>query len=290
MLWLLLLLHIPTVLSEAPPSAPQDVHVDQWQLTWSPAPGETDVKFSVLYHSFEGPADEGDWKVVPACNQTPLHFCNVSFTKARAEHDCVRLYVQAQRHGLTSEPGHACSVHGDSCTPTVRLTARPGSLTVHLTQDHSLFHEHAAHATHRIYYGKEGEPLLNHINSDSSWTMDNLEAGQRYCAKVEYVIFNKSVGLSSCVQCEQIPEHDSTHSVTVATAVVVAVLLLVIIPVTAYVLIFQRERIKQLLRPPCEIPPDLLAMWPELDSPVCDPPPVEPCEVATLMPAEGPQQ
>lgn len=48
---------------------------------------------------------------------------------------------------------------GDSCTPEFRLSARPGSLTVHLSGNHSLAVEHADHAKHRVYYGKEGEPL-----------------------------------------------------------------------------------------------------------------------------------
>ncbi|CAN9498049.1 unnamed protein product [Ophioblennius macclurei] len=245
-------------LSEAPPSPPQNVHVDQGQLTWSPASGEEDVNFTVLSVSLKRPTNKDEWEVVAACNHTSLHFCNITLIKAQAKHGCIKLRVQAQRHGLTSIPVQACSIHGDSCTPRVSLTARPGSLTVHLTEDNSLFYEHAAHASHDIYFGKEGEPLLRLTNSASSWTMDNLEVGQRYCAKVEYVIFNKSVGLSSCVQCELIPKQDSSHSVMVTGVIVGVIFFLVVIPVISYVLLCQREQIKRWLQPPYEIPEHIL--------------------------------
>lgn len=48
---------------------------------------------------------------------------------------------------------------GDACTPELSLTARPGSLTVDLSRNHSLALEHGDHAKHRVYYGKEGELL-----------------------------------------------------------------------------------------------------------------------------------
>lgn len=55
---------------------------------------------------------------------------------------------------------YICSaLPGDSCTPDFSLTAGPGSLTVHLSRNHGLPLEQADHARHRVYYGKEGEPL-----------------------------------------------------------------------------------------------------------------------------------
>lgn len=52
-----------------------------------------------------------------------------------------------------------CALSDDSCTPVVDLTAQPGSLMVHLSSDNDLAKEHADHAKHRVYLGKEGEKL-----------------------------------------------------------------------------------------------------------------------------------
>lgn len=48
---------------------------------------------------------------------------------------------------------------GDSCTPEVSLSARPGSLTVYVNISPSLVQDHGGHAKHRVYFGKEGESL-----------------------------------------------------------------------------------------------------------------------------------
>lgn len=48
---------------------------------------------------------------------------------------------------------------GDVCTPKVSLTVRPGFLTVNLNRNHSMAHDLGGHLEHRVYYGKEGEPL-----------------------------------------------------------------------------------------------------------------------------------
>lgn len=48
---------------------------------------------------------------------------------------------------------------GDSCSPEVRLSAQPSSLTVHLSRNHSVVKEYADHAKYKVYYGLEGEPL-----------------------------------------------------------------------------------------------------------------------------------
>lgn len=48
---------------------------------------------------------------------------------------------------------------GGLCSPQAQLTAGPGSVTVRLNRNHSLFLDHAAHAEYRVYFGPEGEEL-----------------------------------------------------------------------------------------------------------------------------------
>ena len=52
-----------------------------------------------------------------------------------------------------------CALPGHLCTPDFNLTARPGSLTVHLSRNTPFLREHANHAKYRVYYGKKGEAL-----------------------------------------------------------------------------------------------------------------------------------
>ncbi|XP_044071627.1 interferon gamma receptor 2 [Siniperca chuatsi] len=256
---LLIVLYIQVVvqvLSEellAPPAPPQNIHVDNWLLTWT-ATEERDVTYTVQYRSF----DTDNWKDVPACIQISLNSCNVTLLKPE-EYDCVMLRVRAERHLLTTGPVEACSRHGGSCTPEVSLTARPGSLTVYLSRNHSLALEHGGHAMYRVYYGKKGEPLQKFKDDVSSVSFNELQEGQHYCTKVQYIYFNKPFGLPSCTQCVVIPESRKNLKQTEILVVVVAVIILVIlVPVIAYILIFQRGRIKQWLRPPYEIPDDFL--------------------------------
>ncbi|XP_033473231.1 interferon gamma receptor 2 [Epinephelus lanceolatus] len=242
------------VRSEAPPGPPQNIHVDNWLLSWTPATKEEDVTYTVQYSSF----DSRVWTDVPACIHISSDSCDVSSTKALGEHGCVMLRVQAEKkHGLTSKPVKACSRHGDSCTPDFSLTAGPGSLTVHLSRNHSLALKHEDHAKYRVYYGKEGEPLKSYRDDVASVTIRELQEGQRYCTKVEYIYFDVSVGPPTCTQCEVIPESkkDSKLTETVVAVVLVSVLLITFI---AYLLIFQRGRIKQWLQPPYQIPDNFL--------------------------------
>ncbi|XP_056266832.1 interferon gamma receptor 2 isoform X2 [Pseudoliparis swirei] len=235
------------VLSEIPPAPPRNVHVDNWLLTWLPTTEEEEVTYTVQYSSF----DSDVWTDVPACVHISLNCCNVISTKVEGELGCVMLRVQAERRGLTSTPVKACSRHGDSCTPDFSLTAVPGSLTVHLSRNHSLALEHGEHLKHRVYYGKEGEPRqeYEHLHV-ASVTISELLEGQRYCTEVQYVFYDMPVGLATCTQCEVIPKSrkDSKQSGIIA-AVVLVVVLLVLIPVLAYFIIFQRGTIKQWLSP-----------------------------------------
>ncbi|XP_070771085.1 interferon gamma receptor 2 [Enoplosus armatus] len=242
---------VAQVLSQASLPPPQNVHVDDWLLTWTPVAEGRDVTYTVKYRSFDSAA----WERVPACVGTSRSSCNVSSTKG--EHGCVALQVRARGRLQTSEAVEACSTHVGPCTPEVNLTAQPGTLTVHLSGDHSLADEYADHIVHRVYYGTEGEPLQVFGDSTSSVSIPDLQEGRRYCAKVQYVYFNTPVGLPSCTRCELIPEtRKDLKQTEIIVAAVVVIALLVLIPVTAYVLIFQHGRIKQWLRPPYEIPED----------------------------------
>ncbi|KAI3356621.1 hypothetical protein L3Q82_017833, partial [Scortum barcoo] len=142
------------VLSEVSLAPPQDVHLEKWLLTWTPGTDDRKITYTVQSQSF---ADV--WRNVSACVQISFNSCNVTKHKADGKHGCVMLRVQAERLGLTSTPVEACGRHGDSCTPEVSLTARSGTLTVRLSRNHSMALEYGDHAKHRVYYGKEGEPL-----------------------------------------------------------------------------------------------------------------------------------
>ncbi|XP_040912931.1 interferon gamma receptor 2 isoform X2 [Toxotes jaculatrix] len=229
---------------------------------WTPATEERDLTYTVQYSSFNTKV----WQDVPACIQTPFNSCNVAFTKDQSQHGCVKLRVRAERRGLKSIPVKACSRHSDTCSPEVNLTARPGSLTVYLNKNNSLTAEHAAHVKHRVYYGKEGESLERMYEDGTlSVSISNLEEGQRYCTKVQYLYYSDPIGLERCTQCEVIPKSRHKAKETEAiVAVVVVVVLVALMTSGAYFLIFQRRRIKQWLQPPCEIPPHfLLEPFPE---------------------------
>lgn len=250
LLGVLCILFVPQVFSEAPPAPPQDIQVDNWLLRWSPDPEDGDVTYTAQYSRFLQQRNiNGVWTDVPYCVHTSLNSCNVSSIKARSEYDCVMLRVRAERHGKNSTSVQACSKHGHLCTPDFNLTARPGSLTVHLSRNTPFLREHANHAKYRVYYGKKGEALQDYKDGLASVTIDELQEGQRYCTRVQYLYHKNTVGLPTCTQCELIPESDSRQTVTIVSLVLVGVLLLVF-PVIAYFFLFQRGRLKHWLQPP----------------------------------------
>ncbi|XP_061698128.1 uncharacterized protein LOC133512470 isoform X2 [Syngnathoides biaculeatus] len=250
---------VTQVLCEVPPTLPQDVMVDKWQLMWTADKKETTVTYSVKYRSF----DSNPWKDVPTCKRMNITSCDITFTKAEADHGCVMLGVQAQRHELTSELVEACSRQGHPCSPDVSLKARPGFLTVHLSRNSEVALE-GDHIKHRIYLGKNGE-LEAYGDAVSSTSIDNLKEGQRYCVKVQYTYFGNPVGLPSCPQCEVIPLSSPTTTKIEITVAIVLVFV-ILIPLIAYIPLFQRSRIKEFVEPSYKIPDpeleDLVAgMW-----------------------------
>ncbi|KAI9527604.1 hypothetical protein NQZ68_028827 [Dissostichus eleginoides] len=260
LLGVLCILVVPQVFSEAPPAPPQDIQVDNWLLRWSPEsdPDDGDVTYTAQYSSF----DSGVWTDVPYCDHTPLNYCNVSSIKARSEYGCMMLRVRAERHGQNSPSVQACSKHGHLCTPDFNLIASPGSLTVHLSKNTTFLREHADHAKYRVYYGKKGEALQDYKDGLASVTIDELQEGQRYCTRVQYLYFKDTVGLPTCTQCELIPESDSRRTATIVSLVLLGVLLLVF-PVIAYFLLFQRWRFKRWLQPRYTFREHLLEPIPE---------------------------
>ncbi|XP_061142740.1 interferon gamma receptor 2 isoform X8 [Syngnathus typhle] len=202
MAFLLICFHFAAqVFSETLPALPQDVLFDNWQVTWTSASEESTVTYTVRYSSF----DSDLWKDVPTCKQINFTSCKVTSIKAEAEHGCVMLGVQAERRGLTSDLVRACSRQGTLCSPEVRLSARPGFFTIYLSRKNGIALE-GDHIKHRIYFGKEGEHLEKYEDAVSSVSINNLKEGERYCAKVQYTYFDHPVGLSSCTQCEVIPQ------------------------------------------------------------------------------------
>ncbi|XP_026232776.1 interferon gamma receptor 2 [Anabas testudineus] len=249
MLLIFMSIQLVVQVSETTLAPPKNIHVNGGLLTWTPATEETQVNYTVQYRSF----DDKVWKNVPACVHSSFNSCN--FTEAESTNGCMTLRVQAERHGLTSRPVEACSKHGDSCTPEVSLSARPGSLTVYVNISPSLVQDHGGHAKHRVYFGKEGESLeRNYQDGASSVSIHDLEQGQRYCIKVQYLLYTDITGTASCIQCEVIPESEKTKPTEVIVAVVAVFSMAILIPVIAYILIFHRKKIKLWLQPPYNIP------------------------------------
>ncbi|CAI5656976.1 unnamed protein product [Oreochromis niloticus] len=260
MLLILLCLHaFSRVASQAPPPPPpQNVQVEKGQLTWTP--GEPDVTYTVNYRRF----NSDKWEALPACIQTPLHSCNISAigpsdTNDSPENSCVTLRVQAERRGLRSEGVNACSRYGDVCTPPFSILPQPGSLTVHLSENHELAKEHAENAKHRIYFGREGEsPLQAYKDTVASTTIKELEEGQRYCVQVAYTVYSNSVEPRSCIQCEVIPASEHVNRTPMIVGLLVGIVVLaIIILALGYLGFFQTEKIKRCLEPyKYEIPPN----------------------------------
>lgn len=243
--WFLLQL-LRAVLSELPP--PQNVQLDDWTLTWSPSAAERNVTYSV--YSLQTLKEEERWEAVTSCQNLPSNVCNVG--RIRTADHCVLLRVRAESGDLSSTPVEACSQNGSRCTPGMRLSSRPGSLTIHLSGDHDLAQEFAANVNHQIYLGKEGEEL-QHYDASSSLTVHDLDEGQRYCVQVHYVVFGRIAGPSSCVQCLEVLQAVSWKPVYLLL-VFLLLLLLVVVPVVSYLLIFHYKKIKTFLEPPLAIP------------------------------------
>uniref|UniRef100_H3BZI4 Uncharacterized protein n=1 Tax=Tetraodon nigroviridis TaxID=99883 RepID=H3BZI4_TETNG len=233
------------VLQRLDPGSQKGVHVERWLLTWSPAPPQTDVTFTVESKRF----GNDTWTNVPACVQISSSQCNVSRAGGADEHGCMMLRVRADRRGLRSEPVEACSRLGDLCTPSFQLSARSGALTVHLTRNHSLAAAHAYHLKHRVFYGREGRPLTDYTDKVSSVSVQELQAGQRYCVQTQFLVHGSPVGPRSCVQCQLIPESSlrSTPPWVVATAVLLGVPAL-LAPVLLYLAMYRCGRFKWWLR------------------------------------------
>ncbi|KAF7656973.1 hypothetical protein LDENG_00033680 [Lucifuga dentata] len=261
MMMLCLLLYIQAfgqVVSEVLPPL-QDVHVNGGLLRWTASPQHRNASYSVQYRS-----SDKKWKDVLSCIRTTLTSCDVTSMAAETEHGCVMLRLRAEQAGLSSQWVEACSKEGDRCSPEVRLAARPGFLTVYLNRNHSLALQHGDHAKHRVYYGKEGQPLRSYEDAASSVSVSELEEGQRYCIKVQYLYYGVPIGAPSCTQCVLIPESSvKTQLAEIGVTVVVVVIMVPVVIAVAYILIFKHKRIKKWLRPPYEMPELVFRPLPE---------------------------
>uniref|UniRef100_A0A1A8LRG9 Cytokine receptor family member b6 n=1 Tax=Nothobranchius pienaari TaxID=704102 RepID=A0A1A8LRG9_9TELE len=247
---------------------PTRVHLNGSELKWTPGPVQDDVTYSVFYNN-----ESSVWVPVPECDHTSLLTCHLSGTRSLSE--CFRLRVRASRFRLESEPVEACSSHGSLCSPEVRLSAGPGSLTVLLSRNHSLFHEHADHAMHVIYFGAEGEELKE--QEDASKPFRNLEVGRRFCVTVQFRLHGKAFGPASCKQCEVIPERipGGPEQKMIIPTVVLVVLLVSLGVWLAYVFIYRYKWIKRILQPPYTIPDFFQEPISERTVPILCPSPLE---------------
>ncbi|NP_001347687.1 interferon gamma receptor 2 precursor [Fundulus heteroclitus] len=241
--------------------APSDVLIKQTQLTWNAT--ANDATFTVQYRGFY----DGGWTPLETCSSTPLTSCDVALVQAGEENGCVRLRVAARRHRETSEPVEACSRGGHPCSPDFTLSVSPGSLTVNLNRSQNLDWKYGGQLKHRIYLRRQGEDWQDHI-SHSSKFFDGLEAGQRYCVKVEFVLYGqKSLGPASCEQCDTVPDF-STSKQTLIVIVTIVVSGIVLLVVFAYIQLFKSKNIKQFLQPPYTIPPGFQERLPTAGRPL----------------------
>ncbi|XP_030613561.1 interferon gamma receptor 2 [Archocentrus centrarchus] len=284
-LLLLLCFSFSRVVSEVPLPPPHNIQVEEGQLTWHPA-SET-VTYTVEYRRFES----SKWEMLSHCVNTSASVCDVravtqTLRGEPPESNCVMLRVRAERKALKSEPVEACSRNGSLCTPAFSLSAVPGLLTVHLSDNHELAEEYADHAKHRVYFGKAGEKLEESKDAIASTTFEDLEEGQQYCVQVKYIVYGRLVAPPSCTQCAVIPASKHWNHTSVIAGVVAAIVALaIIIPTVGYLLLFQRQRIKRWLRLPYHIPPEFLD-FPSLETPQISEPPEEPCDIIHVSPYE----
>lgn len=237
--------------SEETPPPPRDFIISQTTLTWnSTAP---DVTFNVEYLGFDSA-----WEPVETCTNTSLTSCDFGSEQAVAEYGCLQLRVAALRNGLTSEPVEVCSREGNLCSPNFTLTAAPGSLSVNLKRNHVHVEEHGGHLKHRVYLWKNGDKDEEYTDSSSSKFFDDLDVGQQYCVKVQFLLHAKPLGPASCVQCETIPDFGESKR-TQIILITVAVVGIVVFIVVAYVRLFKFKKIKEIIQPPYTIPPELLS-------------------------------
>lgn len=231
------------VSSDIPPLAPLNIELVDQLLKWTPAEEDRNTTYTVQY---SWPNDEDKWKNVTWCVQMGLTSCDVN--SIISEFDCVKLRVQAQRNGLTSETVEACCRKGD-CTPQVRLSSQAGSLTVHMSWDHDQVRSFADHAQYEVCYGRLGQ-ALQFRRSKSSVVLRDLDEGQTYCVQVQFLLFSKPVGVPSCSQCLDIP-YSRVMSKTswIIVAAVISFVALAVASLVAYMIIFHRKKFKRWLRP-----------------------------------------
>ncbi|KAM4731176.1 interferon gamma receptor 2 [Anableps anableps] len=236
----------PADASKKSPPPPSDVVFNQSRLIWNSS--ASDVSFSVEYRSFNL-----DWTQVETCSNTPLTSCDFRLEQDEQNPSCVRLRVAALRNGIKSESVEGCSREGHPCSPNFTLTAAPESLTVNLNRNYTLHRMYESSLKYRIHFGKKGEQLEVYNIVSSSELIKDLEVGQTYCVKVEFVLYFKSLGPASCEQCMTIPDFSGSKQtqIVVISIVIFAVVLLVGF---AYIHLFKSKKIKEILKPPYTIP------------------------------------
>ncbi|CAL9699744.1 unnamed protein product [Knipowitschia caucasica] len=242
--------------ADSAPAAPRDVHVQSGLLSWAAA-ADSSVSFLVEYRQI---GDES-WSVLSSCSTTAPS-CDVSAVLQEALHGCVRLRVSAlrvsveqvsaervsvERDGLRSEAVEACSVRAERCTPQMRVSAQPSSLVVHLMRSHSLWEAFADHAQHHVCLHQD--PQDCHTSTVTT-SFNQLQPGSQYCASAQFVLFSRElVGLPLCPLCTRVLAPSGWSAWGVGLAVGLSLLGLGLTVGAAYGLLFQRERLKRLLRP-----------------------------------------
>ncbi|XP_075886772.1 interferon gamma receptor 2 [Nelusetta ayraudi] len=229
-------------LANDPPAPPTNLTVAGGLLAWTPVASQTGVTFTVQVNGFED--TDAKWRDVPTCVRTTSTRCNVSAAIAEDSEGCARLRVTAERAGKQSEPVETCSQHGDSCSPSVILSANPGTLIVHLNRNNPLVTEYADSAGFRVYHGPDGEQMKGPWDTQSTLTLPGLDSGQRYCVQVGFTLYTKDYGPPSCTRCLLVPHAETSVVLTVVLILVPAVALIV---ATVYVLIFHYGMIKRWL-------------------------------------------
>lgn len=61
-----------------------------------------------------------------------------------------------------------------------------------------------------MYTHTQSSLQRNYQDGASSVSIHDLEQGQRYCIKVQYLLYTDITGTASCIQCEVIPESGKT--------------------------------------------------------------------------------
>ncbi|NP_001347714.1 interferon gamma receptor 2 precursor [Pygocentrus nattereri] len=229
-------------------SAPKLKEVSSSVLSWEPSK-VNNVTYTVQYR-----ADPGqEWHYLCGCNQPQFSFADGDFYGKIFR-------VRAERGNQTTVWQESVKIqcrHTDACAPLLNLTIKNYKVLLWMDdKDETLKKEFGGHITFRALYWKETSASDKQELDASGKTLliEELEAGQKYCFNVVYVVYNKPYGSPSRVLCEVIPETPTVQNLRIIISGVLINAGLMVFGCCLYFVYKNYKRIKTFLQPPLDIP------------------------------------